>query len=272
MKNSLILGFLLIFFSSFAQETDSVKWVKLHELPIGSEEIWSVDVLGNVYITANKTIEKFDSVGVKKFSQSIKSLGRLKQIEPINTMKVLTFSEEQQMICVLDNTLTLSENCIELNDFDIGNATMIAASGQPDKVWVVDQLNSKLILLSLGGTNQFQEIKNLRGILNITAIVSIKEVENQLYLASSDGKIYLFDLYGSLLNVHDLHAFTSFFVKNDALIGLNGKQLTIHKIEDAMQTTFDLPIDGVEEIALTGNFFYFRTENKILKFTLSLNN
>ncbi|TXI84991.1 MAG: hypothetical protein E6Q38_01175 [Crocinitomicaceae bacterium] len=270
MKNSLLVMLLLLTGFCRAQDSTSYTWTKQLELSIGENDSWSVDVLGNIYITANRTIQKFDSLGTKKFSQSIKSLGHLKSLKPINTMKLLTFSEEQQLICVLDNTLTLSGECIDLSSFDIGNATMVAVSGQPDKVWVVDQLNSKLILLSLGGTDQFQEIKNLQGILNISGIVAIQEVNNELFLASSDGKIYRFDLYGSLINAHEMGVFTSFIIEGTSLVALNEDHLVLHNSEDASQLSVDLPIKGVKDIALSGNFFYFRTDNKILKFVLSL--
>ncbi len=270
MKNSLLV--LLLIITGFCQGQDSTHytWTKQLELSIGENDNWSVDVLGNIYITANRTIQKFDSLGANKFSQSIKSLGHLKSLKPINTMKLLTFSEEQQLICVLDNTLTLSEECIDLSSFDIGNATMVAVSGQPDKVWVVDQLNSKLLLLSLGRTDQFQEIKNLQGILNISEIVAIQEVENELFLASSEGNIYRFDLYGSLINVHDMGEFSSFIIEGTSLVALNGDKLILHNSEDSSQLSVNLPIKGVKDIALSGNFFYFRTDNKILKFVLSL--
>jgi hypothetical protein len=270
VKNSLLV--LLLIITGFCQGQDSTHytWTKQLELSIGENDNWSVDVLGNIYITANRTIQKFDSLGANKFSQSIKSLGHLKSLKPINTMKLLTFSEEQQLICVLDNTLTLSEECIDLSSFDIGNATMVAVSGQPDKVWVVDQLNSKLLLLSLGRTDQFQEIKNLQGILNISEIVAIQEVENELFLASSEGNIYRFDLYGSLINVHDMGEFSSFIIEGTSLVALNGDKLILHNSEDSSQLSVNLPIKGVKDIALSGNFFYFRTDNKILKFVLSL--
>jgi hypothetical protein len=270
VKKSLLV--LLLSISGFCQGQDSTHytWTKQLEFSIGENDNWSVDVLGNIYITANRTIQKFDSLGMNKFSQSIKSLGHLKSLKPINTMKLLTFSEEQQLICVLDNTLTLSEECIDLSSFDIGNATMVAVSGQPDKVWVVDQLNSKLLLLSLGRTDQFQEIKNLQGILNISEIVAIQEVENELFLASSEGNIYRFDLYGSLINVHDMGEFSSFIIEGTSLVALDGDKLILHNSEDSSQLSVYLPIKGVKDIALSGNFFYFRTDNKILKFVLSL--
>ena len=110
----------------------------------------------------------------------------------------------------------------------------------------------------------------MQGILNISGIVAIQEVENELFLASSEGKIYRFDLYGSLINVHDMGAFSSFISEGSSLVALNGNQLILHNSEDTRQLSVELPIKGVKDIALSGNFFYFRTDNKILKFVLSL--
>jgi hypothetical protein len=185
-------------------------------------------------------------------------------------MKVIGFSEEQQAICMLDNTLTLGEDCIDLTKFDIGNASHIAVSAQSDKLWVVDQLNSRLLLLSLGNTNQYQEIKNLQGILNIAEIRSIKEVNNQLFLADSKGKIYQFDLYGSLLSVYESSVFLDFMLKDETLILLSEDQLILLNMLSNEKKIVNLPMKGILEVQLSGNFFYFRTENKILKYALIL--
>ena len=273
MKTILILLFFAISISNVhAQIFDSLHWEKNGEYVINQDDIWSVDVLGNVYITKNKILQKFDSTGVLKFSQSIKSFGRIKEFQSINTMKLVSFSEEQQSVCILDNTLTLSEECLNLSNFDIGNASHIAVSGQPDKLWVVDQLNSKLLLLSLNGTNQFQEIKNLKGILNSAEIVSIQEVENHLFLVDSKGDIFEFDLYGSLINVYKFDFFKNMTVKDMSFVLLLNDQINIRHLNESSNDFIKLPTNGIDEFKLSGNFFYFRTENKILKYSLTLRN
>lgn len=256
----------------FAQDADSIQWLKINELNVGDHDVWSVDILGNVFATNDKVINKTDSIGKLKFSQSIKSFGHLKEIQPINTMKVLGFSEEQQIFCILDNTLTLSEECIDLTKFDIGSASHIAVSGQSDKIWVVDQLNSKLMLLSLNNTNQFQEIKNLQGILNMAEVHSIKEVNNQLFLADIKGKVYQFDLYGSLLGVFEFPTMIDFTVKENTLLVLENDQMILLNMSTNEKKFVNLPVKDISEVELSGNYFYFRAENKILKYTLILHN
>lgn len=255
-----------------SQIVDSIEWHKKGEYTIGKDDIWAIDGMDNVLITKNKGINKFDSTGVLKFSQSIKSYGRLLEILPINTMKILIFSEEQQSICLLDNTLTLSEECIDLSIFNIGNASHISVSGQPDKIWVLDELNSKLVLLSLGGTNQFQEIKNLKGILNMADVTFIKEVNNELFVADSKGKIYQFDLYGSLIGVHDNSNFQSLAIKESSLILLDNNSLIIQNMKLSDKKILMLPVHGITDFKLSGDYFYFRCENKIFKYGLTLQN
>lgn len=252
-----------------AQENDSLNWKPRGEYTLDKNDVWSVDVLGNVYISSRKLLNKYDSIGVLKFSQSIKSFGRIKEIQSINTMKLITFSEEQQSICILDNTLTLSEECIDLSIYNIGNASHVAVSAQPDKFWVVDQLNSKLLLLCLGATNQCQEIENLRGILEMSEITHIQEFNNELYIADSNAKVYKFDLYGTLLNTFNVESLDAFSVKDEIVITLRNNTLVFNSQSSEI---VNLPIEGIIDFKLSGNFFYFRTGNKILKYSLDLRN
>lgn len=242
-------------------------WKPEGEYAIGKNEVWSTDILGNVYLTDRKVIEKYDSTGIQKFSQSVKSFGKVTEIRPVNTMKLVLFSEDQQILCWMDNTLTLGEECIDLSRFEIGLATHVAASGQPEKLWVVDQLNSKLLLLDLGRSNQSQEVKNLKGILNMSEVKEISEVNNELFLLDNNGVIYRFDLYGSLIGKYEYGGVKGYAVKDDALIVLTDSSLLIRNLSDEHSLIISVPIGAVDEFRISGPYFYFRSENKILKYS-----
>ena len=147
-------------------QSEQNQWEWLQNYPIGMDEVWVVDGIGNVIITHRDQLTKYGPDGKVLFEQSQKSFGRLEKIESFNTLKFVCFSEQQQTLCFFDNSLTALEKCIELADYDILNATHFATSGQSDKLWVFDQVNSTLRLLSLNGLNQDQAIKNLGGIIN----------------------------------------------------------------------------------------------------------
>ena len=261
--------FCLVFlYASKLGAQDSLAWHLCGEIPIGMNDNWSVDVLENVYVVSDKELTKYDSTMKVRFTQSIKSLGRLSACEPMNTMKLIAFSEEQQSVCMLDNTLTLSEACIDLSLYDVFNATQIAVSAQPDKLWVFDQLNSRLQLLSLGSVKQSQEIGNMQGITGIGEIVKMEENQNELYISDRLGQIFVFDVYGTLKWSVSHSEMTDFTVKDGYLIRIIGNKIVIHKGDEEKLDPRDLPIVGIKELHISSGFYYFRTADKILKYSV----
>ena len=271
MKFTLLSLCFLLNHSFFAQKSDSLAWVKQIEYQVDENATWAVDIFGNVYFTKGRVLQKFDSLGVLKFSQSIKSVGNIKDIMPVNTMKLVLFSEEQQVLCLLDNTLTMSENYIELSDFKIGIASLAAVSSQPDKIWVLDQLNSRLLLLDLSGKMQYQEVRNLNGVLNLSDITSLNESDGHLYLMSNQ-TLYEFDVYGSLIN--EL-TFTYNSLKTFAALAFYGKifwftseAMIVQNFDEGKEMIINLPITGIISFKKSGEYYYFKTADKILKYSL----
>lgn len=269
IKNTLLL---LVFFSALMVRSQENDWKLEKEIALSKEGVWAVDEFNNVYIAANNTLTKTDSIGQLKFKQSIKSFGNLSAIEIINSMKIVVFSEEQQSIGFFDNTLTQSDNSIDLSELNIVNARIISRSSQQEKLWVLDQQNSTLFLISLNRSNQFQEISNLSGLLNLNDITFIKEEKNQLFVADKSGKICLFDVYGSLKNCFNFPRFDALTIKGDFIIGCQNDQIEFFNTKNLETKKLLFPIKGVKECKLSGNYFYFRTENKIYKYTLNLYN
>ncbi|MBL4862556.1 MAG: hypothetical protein JKY09_06020 [Crocinitomicaceae bacterium] len=254
--------------SSFAQDSLRYTWHEKISYPLDSTEVWAVDVLDNFYFSDKGTIIKYDSAGVFKFSQSIKSLGRMTQMVPINTMKLVHFSEEQQRPCYFDNTLTRIGDCLELIDSDIVDASMISTSNRPDKVWVVDNVNSKLVLLSLEGQSQGQEIDNLKGILSIGSISQIIERNNRLYLLDSEKGIYVFDLYGSLIEFRPVEGVKHIDAYDNSMFLLTGTELKIIFLDINDELSIALPKENIEEFTFSNQMFFFRTSTYVHKFAL----
>jgi hypothetical protein len=214
-------------------------------------------------------ITKFDSTGAKKFSQSIKSLGQVKEILPINTMKLVLFSEDQQVLCLLDNTLTMSEDLVDLSDYTIVNASLVTTSSQPEKIWVLDQLNSRLLLLDLAGKMQFQEVRNLKGVLNLADISRIVENNGHLFLIGS-GKFFEFDIYGTLLNELDfgMDALTivDCIPSGKRFYWLENNELISQDLNGSNEKAVKVPVEQVVEFKKVGDIYYFRTADKIFKY------
>lgn len=258
----------LIFFSASISAQNGYNWLQKSNYSIDSNDIWSSDVLSNTYITKKETIQKFDSTGKFKFAQSQKSSGRLSSIQPVNTMKVAVFSEEQQEICFFDNTLTPYESCVNLEDAKISYASMMAVSSQPGKFWVYDQLNSRLHLLSLEQTSQSQEIENLKGMLNSLQLHSMFEYSNFLYLIDFKQGVFILDMYGSLVNLIKRENFKSFQVDAKNYYFLEEKFLIIINRETLEESKVELPFRGIIEFRKLLDCYFFRSSKEIRKYQL----
>jgi hypothetical protein len=266
----LILFLLMLLVKPAFGQEQAVVWTKGIAINLEENEIWNVDIMNNLILTRRNIIEKYDSSGVLKFSQSIRSMGQLAELEPLNFMKIYAFSEEQQVVCVFDNTLTLSEKCLDLSEFGIGMAVHIASSIQSDRIWVLDQLNSRLLSVKTGRTANSQEVKNLGGILNIQSISGITEYNNELYLTDYEKGVYRFDLYGSLIDFYPVESCDQLLVIDGNMLTLCSGKLRMLELYTGKSIEIDLPLSNITSFRALGNSFWFHSENKVINYRLSL--
>lgn len=260
----------ILFFLSLDVFSQASDWKLMQSYPIEIETVWTVDVVGNVICANRDHLTKYNPSGKVIFEQSQKSIGRIDKIEPVNTLKFVAFSEEQQSLCFFDNSLTIMENCIELEDFDVLNATQFATSGQSDKLWVFDQVNSTLSLLSLNGLNQEQEVKNLMGILNAENIVQMIEIENKLFFVDSEKGVFVVDLYGTLIRYIEMDQLKWVQFKEDNVLMLVGGDLIIYNFNSQQQEKIGLPLSDFSEFIFDGKAIFFRSPESIQKFEFLL--
>ena len=258
---------------SFAQDSAIYVWQKVLSIPVDSASQWSMDNLEYHYAVKDDAIVKLDSAGKLKFSQSIKSLGAMSDMRAVNTMKLLHFSEEQQTICFFDNTLTQTDDCIDLGELEFGNVINVSASAQPDKIWVFDQVNSSLHLVPMHGTGHGQEVVNLQGLLGLEEIWKMIEVGGNLYVMEPEEKVFVLDIYGTLYNQFETPGVVDMCVVEDRLytISDNG-DLTTFNVNTLESATVALPLDDVFEFQWYDNYFFFRDVECVHKFSLQIPN
>ncbi len=266
------LSFLVLIFSfqSYSQNTENGNWQFMGKLDLNDNALWAVDLLENTYVSSDDVLNKYDSAGILKFSQSIKSLGHIKSLQPVNVMKFMTFSEEQQTLCFFDNTLTINENCIDLSSYSLGLVTNVCSSSQTDKIWVIDQLNNSLIQINFRLNGQNQEVKNTKGILDMSEIISIKERNNILYVFDTNGKLYQFDLYGTLLKINQFATSTDFDIQGSDCVLLQGDKLLYFNFQTNESKLVTLPEMNIESFKISHYIYYFKQGDKLLKYKYKL--
>ena len=233
--------------------------------------VWNIDELQNVYLIQGSTLIKCDSSGKQLFSQSIKSIGNVAQIEPINALKIAVFSEEQQSICLFDNTLTLNGECNYLDKYGIRNAKLIARSNRPNLFWIYDQFNSTLLLIDIISYKTIQKVDNIKGLIlkgeEENEVEKIQEFNNHLYLFDSKETIYEFDQLMTLSGEFKKHSKKIAFYENQ-LIEIEGNKTWITSLINKEIKTYTSTDRNPTELKIKGKFLYMNIENKILRFAL----
>ena len=233
--------------------------------------VWNIDELQNLYLIQGSTLIKCDSSGKQLFSQSIKSIGNVAQIEPINALKIAVFSEEQQSICLFDNTLTLNGECNYLDKFGIRNAKLISRSNRPNLFWIYDQFNSTLLLIDIISNKTIQKVDNIKGLIlkgeEENEVEKIQEFNNHLYLFDSKETIYEFDQLMTLSGEFKYHSKKIAFWENQ-LIEMEGNKTWITSLINKEIKTYTSTDRNPKDIKIKGKFLYMNIENKILRFAL----
>lgn len=231
-----------------------------------NQDLWIPDNTGNIYLYADDILDKKSLGQLPDFSQSIKSMGEIDQILPINALKTYLFSQTQQQICLIDNTLSIQSKCIDLEEIEIEYALFCAISNRPNLIYVYDQFNSTLFLINTKGNTIIQKVSNLEGVLSMDSEISeIKEYNNDLFLRTLSGKVYQLDMFLNLIKeLPSLHKELIFY--KDYIVDWNNPQIKFLHLESEKEKVITLDGLRANELKIMGNYFYFSTKDEIKVF------
>ena len=236
------------------------------EILASSLSAWDVDELGNIILVDANQLKKYDAKGNLLFSQSIKNVGKITKLDARNPMKILFFSEDQQLVGVLDNSLTFQGENFDLSSYGLSYVQAFSSSFQNNKFWVFDQDNSKLELLS---TNNQQRVKveNLKSLLGFNEVTQLIEEGNFLYLYDKTKGVYKLDNYGNLIDFISVQTGTYISIEKNVVYVLCGNQMRAYSEKDPIPLVLSLPILDIIQFKKQGGYFYFLEKNKLSKFS-----
>ncbi len=252
------------FFSANAQEGD---WKLLNVYESKDIDAWDVDPMGKLIIAERDIMVKLDTSFSVQFTQSTKQLGEVEQLDAAHSLKTLVFSQVQQYVSFVDNTLTFQEGIKDLSEYNVAYATNVGYSNQTNRFWVYDGDNSQLLLIDETG-NQISKINNLSAITGGMQPQDLFERNNELLLFYEDIGVFFFDYYGSLIshfpikNANAVH-FTKdylFFAVESTVVRVNRKS------QDRME--YKLPETEISGIRVNGNNLFLEVPKGIKKYSL----
>lgn len=241
-------------------------WKELWHFDIDSTAIWDIDPMHQSIIYQNQNIQKRDAKGQIMLQESIKSLGNIQKIDAQNPLKIVLFSEDQQSVCFLDNALALQGDCIYLSDLNVSLASSVSASIQTDRIWIYDEPNSKIELITLRN-GQGQLVQNVKGLLNMKSIVNIQEIDNRLFLFDEENQVAWFDQFGNFIDVATLPPNKPVYPIQDYFLIADGKNIQALNIDAEPVSVFflgDSLLDSpILKMEVSGERLYIQTQKRL---------
>lgn len=267
----MIRSFLLIFILLFTLNTSAQKgvWSLVNSYEIEGIDAWDVNPMSQVILASGGEMIKLDTSFFVLFTQSNSMYSNITKIDASHSLKSLIFSEDDQMVGVMDNTLTFQEGEMYLAKFNVALATHISYSGQSQRLWVYDEDNSRLICFQGVSSNQrVSEISNLSSITGTYSPTDIIERNQELFLFYKGDGVFIFDYYGSLIRKYENTLAKQIFPTEKFLYLLVDDAIIRIDKDSKEEIKIKLPYEGVEDFRVSGNFVFLKDKKGIKKYFL----
>jgi hypothetical protein len=262
-----IVSILLLFATNFLE---AQTWTLEKELLLKDSSFnWTSDEWGQLYQWKGNTIWLAQNQNETAFQESFKILGDLTTFQPMNGQRALIFSESQQMIGIIDNTLQVKDAFIALYEHNFSNVTHVATSYRPDFIWLFDQYRERLILFNINTAQTVQIVDNCFGGLKDVAPVQFFEFQQNLVCLLSDGRYFEFDRNLTLVKHFSLAPEYQLFEYQNELWIQKGVQLE-NLGPSLVAIHFDAPQPHFKQLQVLQDRFYFQEGQKIKVYRLNL--
>lgn len=258
---------LLFAFLSWSLVGQQKSWKLEHFYKSDDIDAWDVDPMGKLIVAERDVIVKLDTSFAVQFTQSTKQLGEVASLDAAHSLKTLVFSEMQQYIAFVDNTLTFQKGNKDLTNYDIAYATNVGYSNQTNRFWVYDGDNSQLLLIDETG-NQISTINNLSSITGASQPKELFERNNELLLFYEGVGLFFFDYYGTLISHFPMVDATAVHFSKEEIYFVVEKGIVKVNRKTNKKERFILPDDDIRSIRVYGKAIFIEVPKGIKKYSL----
>jgi hypothetical protein len=248
----------------------SQSWVLEKELTLkDSTYHWTSDEWGQLYQWKGNTVWLQNEQNQQPFQETFKILAQISDVQAISGLRALIYSEGQQMMGIVDNTLQLKDGLLAFFDFGFSNISKVAISNRPDFIWLFDQYRERLILFNINTAQEVQIVDNCFEGIKDAQIVQFFEYQQNLICYLSDGRFFEFDRNLTLVKKLTLTPkLTLFGYQNEIWLQ---DQNYIEKLKPSIHSSrIELPTSNYQQLQVLQDRFYFQQGAKIKVFRLIL--
>ncbi len=208
----------------------------------GQFDLFTTDEMGNVYALHGDELELFDKKGRSWLRNSVKTFGRIENIDAFYSLKLMVFSPDQGQLAVLDNTLSAQGSIMNLPRQGFAQVVLACMSVQ-NNFWFFDE--RELALMRVDG--QLRSLSNtgrLDQLLGFTPKpISMQEHEGRLYVNDPEQGILVFDLFGTYMRTIPLLGASSFQVRGNKLFHFRSGVFYVYDMRSFEVQAFPLAED-----------------------------
>ncbi len=233
MKSLFLSFFLLCSINMFGQKTITATLQQQDSLAV--DQFVAMDNFGALYIIQHNILMK--RLDGKEWQYNNFQLGKITSVDILNPLKITLFYEDFNTVIVLDNTL----NEIKRTDFNIIEdfKNLAAATTANDRnLWVFDTNTQQLEVY-----NYVQQKTPVQNLPIPEKFITLKSNYNFCRVLT-ETKLYLYNIYGSLLSEKTVEGVTDFDMTNEEIIFLKDQQL--HYSKDDEVYLINIPSDGID--------------------------
>lgn len=269
MQKLLLLFSVLFFVSPGIKAKDSLSIVK--SIPIAAN-LLQVDELGNAYVVRNdNAFIKFNENGDSVANYMSISNGTISSVDVTNPLRVMLYYSKFAKLVLLDRVLA-PKNELNLRKLNQLNTNVVAVSAEGN-LWVYDQFTATLNKLDME-LNYIIHGNDLRQQLSeLPTPVYLTERDRRVYMADTAQGIFIFDQYGSYVNILSIFGVNTLQVVGSQIIYQKGSTLFAYDFKKMTETTIPIPeIPGstILQAAFCRNTLYvLYKENLVLYHTLN---
>jgi hypothetical protein len=248
---------LLISASAFSQS----KFSPVKTLDVESD-FFTSDNQGNVYAVKGNELTKYDNTGKQLYKYSNKNFGNISFVDASNMLRVLVFYKDFLQVVLLDNTLSITGDPINLEKVGF-QQTQLVCSSHNNGLWVYDQQNFELIRFDQDLTKT-QQSGNLVSVLNIELQPNyLLEHDNKVYLNNPSTGILIFDVYGIYYKTIPVKNAGAFQPIGDWVYYIENDKAKAYNIKTTEEKEFNMPESKFDNFRLELGVLMLRTAKSI---------
>lgn len=238
--------FLFLLFPLFALAQE-LRVAPLDSLLIDAERFVGIDSFGSLYSIENN--ELFKQQGEKLYRYNNVQLGQLGSVDLLNPLEITLFYPDFNTVIQLDNTLN-EINRIDFNTLPEFKNVIFAGTAIDKSLWIFDENTQQLEVFEF----QAQRFNIINQPIP-AKVIAMTSNYNFCWLLTEE-RIYLFNIYGSLLNTWENSGWTALNQHNNDVLAFNENEVVLIRKNEKEPLSIPLDKKPIQQLQLSGETLY----------------